>query len=62
MDFSGRVNALGMVLLNKSNYMVWKTCMKSYLVGDDLWDVFNGNYISPLADEPENSSSYKKWK
>ena len=36
--------------------------MKSYLVGDDLWDVVNGNYTSPLADGPENSSTYKKWK
>ena len=62
MDFSGRVNGLGMELLKQSNYKVWKTCVKSYLVGEDLWDVVNGNDTSPLVDRPENSSAYKKWK
>ena len=32
-----------MELLNQSNYKVWKTCMESYLVGEDLWDIVNGN-------------------
>ena len=56
MHFSGRVNGLGMELLNQSNYKVWKTCMESYLVGEDLWDVVNGNDTSPPADGPENNS------
>lgn len=62
MEFCGRVNGLGMELLNQSNYMVWKTSMESYLVGEDLWDVVNDNDTSPTADGQENSSIYKKWK
>ena len=62
MDFSGRGNGLGMELLNQSNYKVWKTCMESYLVGEDLWDVVNRSNTSPPDDGPENSSAYKKWK
>ncbi|KAH0644181.1 hypothetical protein KY284_032065 [Solanum tuberosum] len=62
MDFSGRVNGLGIKLLNQSNYKVWKTCMEPYLVGEDMWDVVNGNDTSPPTDRPENSSAYKKWK
>ncbi|TMW86039.1 hypothetical protein EJD97_022037 [Solanum chilense] len=38
-----------------------ETCMESYLVGEDFWDV-NGNNTSPPADGPNNSSIYKKWK
>ena len=31
-------------------------------MGEDLWDVFNGNDTSPPAGGPKNSSAYKKWK
>ncbi|KAH0730190.1 hypothetical protein KY289_001378 [Solanum tuberosum] len=62
MDFSGRVNGLGIKLLNHSNYKVWKTCMESYLLGEDLWDVVNGNDTSPPNDGPKNCSAYKKLK
>ncbi|XP_015164455.1 uncharacterized protein [Solanum tuberosum] len=62
MDFNGCVNGLGIELLNQSNYKVWNTCMKSYLVGEDLWDVVNGNDTSPPTDGPKNSCAYKKWK
>ncbi|XP_060200807.1 uncharacterized protein LOC132629087 [Lycium barbarum] len=62
MDLSGRINGQRMELLNQSNYKVWKTCMQSYLVREDLWDVVNGSYTSPPIDGPENSSAYKKWK
>ncbi|XP_060195456.1 uncharacterized protein LOC132624744 [Lycium barbarum] len=62
MDLSGRVNGLGMEMLNQSNYKVWKTCMESYLVGEDLWDVVNGSYTNPPSEGPENSNAYKKWK
>ncbi|XP_009790200.1 uncharacterized protein [Nicotiana sylvestris] len=62
MDLGGRANRLGMELLNQSNYKVWKTCMESYLVGDDLWEVVNGSNTSPPADAPKNSNALKKWK
>ncbi|KAH0642169.1 hypothetical protein KY289_033143 [Solanum tuberosum] len=50
-----------MELLNQSNYKVWKTCMKSYHVGEDLWDAVNVNNTS-LVDGLKNCSAYKKWK
>ncbi|XP_027768682.1 uncharacterized protein LOC114074843 [Solanum pennellii] len=62
MNFNGRANGLGMKLLNQSNYKVWRTCMESYIVGEDLWDAVNGNDTSPPADVPKNSSALKKWK
>ena len=36
--------------------------MESYLEGEDLWDVVNGNNTSPPADGTENHSAYKNWK
>lgn len=62
MDFNSRANGLEMELLNQSNYKIWRTCMKSYLVGEDLWDVINGSNTIPPADGPENSNTYKNWK
>ncbi|XP_060190669.1 uncharacterized protein LOC132619940 [Lycium barbarum] len=62
MDVCGRANGLGMELLNQSNYKVWKTCLESYLVGEDLWEVVNGSNTNPPADAPENNDARKKWK
>ncbi|XP_070003476.1 uncharacterized protein [Nicotiana sylvestris] len=62
MDLGGRANGLGIELLNQSNYKVWKTCMESYLVGEDLWEVVNGSNTSPPTDASENSNARKKWK
>ena len=39
-----------------------KKYMKSYLMGEDLWDVVNGSKTISPAEGPENSSIYKKWK
>ena len=47
MDFSSSVNGLGVELLNQSNYKVWKICMESYIIGEDLLDGVNGNETSP---------------
>ncbi|XP_068316263.1 uncharacterized protein [Pyrus communis] len=33
----------GIKKLNNKNYNIWASCMKSYLQGQDLWDVVNGN-------------------
>nr|XP_016459001.1 PREDICTED: uncharacterized protein LOC107782616 [Nicotiana tabacum] len=62
MDLGDRANGLGMELLNQFNYKVWKTCMESYLVGEDLWEVFNGSNTSSPANAPKNSNAHKKWK
>ena len=40
----------------------WNCRIESYLMGEDLWDVVNGNDISPPADGTEYSSAYMKWK
>ena len=36
--------------------------MESYIEGEDLWDVVNGNDTSPRADVPVNTSAFKKLK
>ncbi|KAF3667291.1 hypothetical protein FXO37_10090 [Capsicum annuum] len=60
MDLRGCVNGLGMELLNQSNYKVWKTRMKSYLVGENLRNV--GSNTSSPDDGPGSSNAYQKWK
>jgi len=59
MDSSGR-NELGIELLNQSNYRVWRTCVESYLVGEDLWDVVDGNITTSFTDESENANTLSK--
>ena len=44
--------------LNNQNYSTWQTCMESYLQGQDLWDVVNGNETTP----PEDIGALKKWR
>jgi len=61
MDLSGR-SGLGIELLNQSNYRVWNTCMESYLVGEDLWDVVDGNNTTSPTDESGNANALKRWK
>ena len=39
----GRSYGLSIEVLNNSNYKVWKTCMESYLLGEDLWDIVGGD-------------------
>ncbi|TQD68571.1 hypothetical protein C1H46_045896 [Malus baccata] len=52
MESSTRVTGLGIELLNPSNYKIWRSCMESYLVGEDLWDVVGGAYTT----KPENGA------
>ncbi|XP_031371768.1 uncharacterized protein LOC116187251 isoform X2 [Punica granatum] len=68
MDMSNHAGGIGIQLLAHSNYKVWRTCMESYLVGEDLWDVVDGN--DTTSPEPEatadeiisSSDALKKWK
>ncbi|XP_077237213.1 uncharacterized protein LOC143878884 [Tasmannia lanceolata] len=62
MDMSGRVSALGIELLNQSNYKIWRTCMESYLVGEDLWEVVCGNAVVVPEDTQENGDVLKAWR
>ncbi|XP_077237136.1 uncharacterized protein LOC143878789 [Tasmannia lanceolata] len=62
MDMVGRVSGLGIELLNHSNYKIWRTCMESYLVGEDLWEVVCGNAIVALEDTQENADVLKAWR
>ncbi|XP_031371571.1 uncharacterized protein LOC116187111 isoform X2 [Punica granatum] len=59
MAMTQPIGGLGIELLNQSNYKVWRSCMESYLVGEDLWDVVDGNNI--ISPEPE-ATAVKKWK
>lgn len=61
MDLGGHVGGLGMEVLNQSNYKIWRTCMESYLVGEDLWEVVNGDSTA-LDNYAENVDAFKQWK
>ena len=56
MDSSGR-SGLGIEVLNQSNYKVWRTCMESYLIGEDLWDVVDGSNTTSPTDEQGNADA-----
>ncbi|KAL3501592.1 hypothetical protein ACH5RR_036041 [Cinchona calisaya] len=62
MDSSSRFNGLGMELLNQSNYKVWRSCMESYLVGEDLWDIVGGDNAKSTEPNEGNAEVMKKWK
>ncbi|CAM8915430.1 unnamed protein product [Rhodiola kirilowii] len=56
-DFGGSVSA--MEKFNEYNYRDWKSCMKSYLRGYDLWEIVAGSETSPPSNEKKDE--YKKW-
>jgi hypothetical protein len=62
MDLGGRFNNFGVEVLNYSNYKIWRLCMKSYLVGEGLWEVVGGSDVNPLEDALENIDNLKKWR
>src|SRR6185503_11175825 len=49
----------GIKKLNSHNYGYWKTCMESYLQGQDLWEVVAGTEIVPPPKESGDSSGKK---
>ncbi|XP_077242713.1 uncharacterized protein LOC143883252 [Tasmannia lanceolata] len=61
MDMSGRVSGLNIELLNRSNYKIWRTCMESYLVEEDLWEVVCGNAVVVSKDTQENADVLNAW-
>lgn len=51
----------GIKKLNNQNYNSWSTCMMSYLQGQDLWEVVNGNEVtSPEAED--TNGILRKWR
>ncbi|KAF2296638.1 hypothetical protein GH714_000798 [Hevea brasiliensis] len=51
----------GIKKLNNQNYNTWATCMMSYMQGQDLWEVVNGNEVTEPKAEDE-SGTLRKWK
>lgn len=51
----------GMKKLNNHNYNKWATCMESYLQGQDLWEVVDGNDVTQPEAEDANGT-LRKWK
>ena len=48
-------------LNNQNNYNSWSTCIMSYMQGQDLWDVVNGNEAAqPEAEDVHGT--LRKWK
>ena len=50
----------GVTRLNNNNYQSWQSRIKSYLEGQDLWEVVNGNETAPPS--TENAEALRKWK
>ncbi|GAV87560.1 UBN2_3 domain-containing protein, partial [Cephalotus follicularis] len=48
--------------LTHSNYTDWKSCLESYLQGQDLWEVVNGADTTPPNGAAENAEATLKWK
>ncbi|GJW10492.1 retrovirus-related pol polyprotein from transposon RE1 [Tanacetum coccineum] len=51
----------GIKKLNNQNYNTWSTCMASYLQGQDLWEVVNGNEVRQPEAEDANGV-LRKWR
>ncbi|XP_047256223.1 uncharacterized protein LOC124888976 [Capsicum annuum] len=51
----------GIKKLNNQNYNSWSTCMMSYLQGQDLWEVVNGNEVTSPETEDTNGI-LRKWR
>jgi hypothetical protein len=52
----------GIKKLNSHNYGYWKTCIESYLQGQDLWEVVAGSEVVPPAKETDQGEPLRKWK
>ncbi|KAL9673586.1 hypothetical protein QQ045_029847 [Rhodiola kirilowii] len=61
MESSSRSFGLGIVLVNQSIYKMWKSCMESYLVGEELWEVVGGANARPEDGDPDVEDLWK-WK
>jgi hypothetical protein len=59
MELNGSVIGLGIELLIESNYKVWRTCLESYLIGEDLWDFVNGDDTAAPENNVQNVDSLK---
>ncbi|KAI8558826.1 hypothetical protein RHMOL_Rhmol04G0126600 [Rhododendron molle] len=60
MDSSGKPNGFSIELLTQSIYKIWKSCMESFLVGEELWSYVDGvDKVAP-GDTPENANELKK--
>ena len=51
----------GVKKLNNGNYNSWSTCIMSYLQGQDLWEVVNGNEAAQPTVE-DTFGTLRKWK
>ena len=60
MDLTNNVG--GIEKLNNSNYDYWKSCLESYLQGQDLWEVVNGADVTPPNGTAETQDASRKWK
>ncbi|KAL0402267.1 UNVERIFIED_CONTAM: hypothetical protein Slati_4256600 [Sesamum latifolium] len=51
----------GIKKLNNNNYNSWSTCIMSYMQGQDLWEVVNGNDVTQPEVKDANGI-LRKWK
>ncbi|XP_062086988.1 uncharacterized protein LOC133793709 [Humulus lupulus] len=51
----------GIKKLNSTRYIIWVTCMESYLQGQDLWEIVSGGEVTQPTVEDANGI-LRKWK
>ena len=60
MDLTNSVS--GIEKLNNTNYDYWKSCIESYLQGQDLWEVVSGTDVAPPNGTAESQDGARKWR
>lgn len=60
MDLTSSVG--GIEKLNNTNYEYWKSCLESYLQGQDLWEIVHGKDVAPAANVVDGQEATRKWK
>ncbi|GAV83988.1 UBN2_3 domain-containing protein [Cephalotus follicularis] len=49
-------NAIVPEILTDKNYGNWKVWLKSYLLGQGLWDIIDGTYVKPVGNQADLSA------
>ncbi|KAK8951797.1 hypothetical protein KSP39_PZI003445 [Platanthera zijinensis] len=58
----GFARGLGIELLTPTNFKKWKSCMKSYLLGEELWEVVGGDDQVEITAEFGTAEQVRVWR
>ncbi|KAK8926087.1 hypothetical protein KSP39_PZI018067 [Platanthera zijinensis] len=58
----GFARGLGIELLTPTNFKKWKSCMESYLLGEELWEIVGGDDQVEIMAEFGTAEQVRVWK